>query len=215
LPRWSPDGKQIAFQGALPGKSWRIYLISSDGGTPQEVTNGESGADGHFDAAWSADGSSLVYGGLPNAQQQARGRLMIRVLDLKTRRISLLPGSEDLWSPRWSPDGNYIAALSPASELMLYDFRTHTYTKLAAREVNYMAWSRESDFVYFDTTGSDAGFFRVRIRDRKIERIVSLKDVHRSMGTFGPWTGVAPDGSLLLQRDAGASEIYALDWEAP
>lgn len=33
--------------------------------------------------------------------------------------------------------------------------------------------------------------------------------------SFGPWSGLAPDGSPLIQRDSGASEIYALDWSAP
>jgi hypothetical protein len=32
---------------------------------------------------------------------------------------------------------------------------------------------------------------------------------------MGPWTGLAPDGSPLIQRDASFNEIYALDWEAP
>ena len=216
MPRWSPDGKQIAFQGALPGKSERIYLMSSDGGTPQQVTNGESGDEGDFDPAWSPDGSSLAFGGNPYVGQ-APMKLIIR-LDLETRRISPLPGSEGLWSPRWSPNGSYIAALSSDSEkLMLYDLRTHEQTELASGEINCPSWSRDSGFVYFDTASGDPNFFRVRIRDRKIERIVSLKDVHRSAstGTFAPWTGLAPDGSLLVQREAGAGEIYALDWEAP
>jgi hypothetical protein len=34
-------------------------------------------------------------------------------------------------------------------------------------------------------------------------------------GTFGNWTGLAPDDSPLALRDIGTQEIYALDWEAP
>jgi serine/threonine protein kinase/Tol biopolymer transport system component len=214
MPRWSPDSTQIVFMGALPGKPWRIYVMSSGGGTPQPVTNGESGDQGDFDPVWSADGLSLAFGSNP-VVGHAGGKLVLRMLDAKTHRISRLPGSEGLWSPRWSPDGNYIAAFSPESDLMLYDFRTHQKIQLASGEINFAAWSRDSGFVYFDTLGNDPAFFRVRIHDRRIERIVSLKDIHRSMGAFGPWTGLASDGSLLVQRDAGASEIYALDWEAP
>jgi Tol biopolymer transport system component len=215
MPRWAPDGKQIAFMATLPGKPERIYLISSDGGAPQQVTNGESGPQGDFDPAWSPDGTSLAFGGFPYLGQVPT-KLTIHLLDLKTRRISQLPGSDGLWSIRWSPNGNYIAALLRGSEnLMLYDLRTHQRIELASAVINYPSWSRDSEFIYFDTAGSDPSFFRVRIRDRKIQRIVSLKDIRRTLGTFGPWTGVAPDGSLLLQRDAGASEIYALDWEAP
>ena len=43
MARWSPDGQQIAFMGALPGKAERIYLMASNGGTAQQVTSGESG----------------------------------------------------------------------------------------------------------------------------------------------------------------------------
>lgn len=220
MPRWSPNGKEIAFQGSLPGKWSRIYLIPADGGSPQQVTHGESSGGGESDPAWLPDGSSLAFGGLPNSPFHLPGpdKLMLRVFDLKTHQISALPGSENLWSLRWSPDGNYLAAESPDSQkLLLYNLRTREQSELVSLslEIGYFSWSHDSEFVYFDTAGSDPAFFRVHIRDRKIERIVSLKDVRRTLGTFGSWTGLAPDDSLLLQRDAGASEIYAFDWEAP
>ncbi|MBV9501203.1 MAG: serine/threonine-protein kinase [Acidobacteriaceae bacterium] len=215
LPRWSPDDKQIAFMGALPGQPERIYLISPDGGTPRRATSSEIGDQGDFDPAWSVDGSSLVFGTFPK-RGDAPDKLRLRVFDLKTRQVYALAGSEGLFSPRWSPNGKYIVGLSPDSvKLMLYDLRTHEQTELANKGIGCPSWSRDSEFVYFDTSGNDAAFFRVRIRDRKIEQIVSLKDVRRTAGTFGPWTGLAPDGSLLVQRDTGASEIYAFDWEAP
>lgn len=215
MPRWSPDGKQIALMGVLPGKRWRIYVMPSEGGTPQQMTNGDSSVNGDSDPVWSDDGLSLAYGG-DGSPWDPHDKLLLRVLDTKTRRISQLPRTEGLWSPRWSPDGKYIAALSPNSQkLMLYDLRTHEQTELASGQLNYPEWSRDGVFVYFDTAGTDPAFFRMRIRDRRIERIVSLKDIHRSLGTSGTWTGLAADGSLLLQRDAGASEIYALDWDAP
>ena len=55
--------------------------------------------------------------------RQAEGGLSIRILDLKTRTLTKIPGSEGLFSPRWSPDGRYIAALSPDNTtLKRYDF---------------------------------------------------------------------------------------------
>src|SRR5207248_6694024 len=41
LPRWSPDGKQIAFNASLPGATWNICLLSSQGGTPQRILPSE------------------------------------------------------------------------------------------------------------------------------------------------------------------------------
>src|SRR5262249_14118643 len=39
-PRWSPDGKKIAFQGITPGQPWKMYLISTNGGQPDEIQVG-------------------------------------------------------------------------------------------------------------------------------------------------------------------------------
>jgi len=57
LPRWSPDGKQIAFLGGPPGGRWKlggpwkIYLISIDGGSPQQLLPGETN-ESVFKPAW-------------------------------------------------------------------------------------------------------------------------------------------------------------------
>src|SRR5205823_15128302 len=146
-------------------------------GTPQQVTNGNSGVVSESDPVWSPDGFSLAFGGDPH-RGDPPDKLLLRVLDTKTRRISALPGSEGLWSPRWSTNGDYIAANSSDEEkVILFDLRTHEQIELARGQIGYLSWSRDGVFVYFDTFGSDPAFFRVRIRDRRIERIVSLKDV--------------------------------------
>ena len=60
-PQWSPDGKQIAFAARMPGKHQHIYIVSADGGAPEEVTHGER--DECF-PNWSRDGDSLFFGNL-------------------------------------------------------------------------------------------------------------------------------------------------------
>jgi Tol biopolymer transport system component len=208
LPRWSPDGKQIALMGHYPGQPWRVFVLPNDGGTLKQLSNLQNLAG--FDPAWSADGNSLAVGG------PAGGEVPIRVLNLMTNQVSVLPGSAGLYSPRWSPDGRYIAALSADSaKVLLFNVQSQSWTELAKGNIGYPTWSRDSDYIYFDTLGADSAFFRVGIRDRKVERVVNLRDVPRIVGDMGPWTGLAPDGSPLFQRDASLDEIYALDWEAP
>jgi hypothetical protein len=34
-------------------------------------------------------------------------------------------------------------------------------------------------------------------------------------GTYGAWSGVAPDGSFLLLRDRGSRDIYSLNLTLP
>ena len=71
LPRWSPDGKQIAFNAIVPGAgvTWNIQLISSEGGTPQRVFPSEQ--QSQMDAYWSPDGNSLVSFPLGGRQMEA------------------------------------------------------------------------------------------------------------------------------------------------
>jgi Tol biopolymer transport system component len=102
-----------------------------------------------------------------------------------------------------------------SARLLLFDVQSQTWTELAKANFGNPTWSSDSEYIYFDTYGADLAFFRVRVRDRKVERIVRLTDVPRAMGDMGPWTGLDPDGSPLIQRDASFNEIYALDWEAP
>lgn len=215
LPRWSPDGKQIAFSAAEPGGPKRIYLVPSEGGTPQQVTNGEGGEMGDFDPVWSPDGSFLAFG-CGQYRGTAVPGAMLHVLELKTGKITAFPKSEGLWSPRWSHDGKYIAALSREGEgLILYDIRTHEQSELTHGAMGYFTWSPDDRFIYFDTTGDDSAFYRVSVRDHKLERVASLKQLHHTVGTLGTWTGLTPDGSPLVECDAGAREIYSMDWETP
>jgi Tol biopolymer transport system component/DNA-binding winged helix-turn-helix (wHTH) protein len=210
LPRWSPDGKQIVFMGRTINTNWRAYLVSPNGGAPRDLI---PGADAGFDPSWSPDGESIALS-LHNAGPTPQG---IAILDLKTKKVAELPGAENLYSPRWSPDGRSIAALTTDSQkLMLFDRVSARWIELATMTtIGYPSWSHDGQHLYFDTTlTDDPAFFRIRISDRKLERLVSLKGVQRFWGELGQWTGLAPDDSPLLVRDTSSQEVYALDWQA-
>jgi hypothetical protein len=97
--------------------------------------------------------------------------------------------------------------------MMLYDVRTHEQTQLTEVKSDWFSWSRDGQYVYFYDIEAKA-WSRVRIRDRKVERLVSLKDF-KWAPSAEKWVGLAPDGSLLSIRNAGLTDIYALDWDAP
>ena len=215
LPRWSPDGKQLVFMGANVNTDWLAYLVSADGSGLHEMIPGNHSA---YDPGWSADGQSVVFtpstGGEPKLHSEHPG---IAIYDLQTGKTMTLPGSSPFFSPRWSPDGRYIAAITNDSlKLMLFDRTNQQWQELVSLPIGYPSWSHDGQYIYFDTTlNEDPAFYRVRISDHKLERLASLKGIQRFWGQFGPWTGLAPDDSLLLVRDISNQEVYALDWQAP
>ncbi len=211
LPRWSPNGKQIVFTGIIPGHGFKTYLIDAAGGAPQQIT-AEGRNEG--DANWSPDGSSLVY--WSSSSWPPSNDLVIDVLDLQTHKVSKVPGSEGLFSPHWSPDGRYVAALRTAARgSMLFDFNTHKWTDLESIQASFPNWSRDSNYVYFFSEDSEPSIYRVRVRDRKLERVVGLKGIRLTIGEVGTWCGLAADDSPLILRDVGTQEIYALDLQLP
>jgi len=214
-PRWSPDGTQIVFYAARPGEPNRLYTVPATGGAVRQLTNGQTGSIEDADGNWSPDGASLVLGAsFGDASVDERHRLALEIVDVKTLRVSRLPGSDGLWSPRWSPDGRQIAALAGiGNRLWLYDLETRTSTQLTSMGAGWPSWSRDSEYVYFeDNPGTD--WCRVRIKDRKMERVLSLVGLKMAAPSLS-WVGMTPDGSPISTRDAGGREIYALDWDAP
>jgi Tol biopolymer transport system component len=206
VPRWSPDGKQIAFSGTLPKKPRNSYLISSSGGVPQQIV---PEAFTSSDPNWSPDGKSIVLWLADSGFINKR----ISIVDLASGKETRLPASEHLFSPRWSPDGRYIAAIAEdEQELVVFDRSTQQWVSLAKKRIGYPSWSHHGDFVYFDTLGENPAFFRVRISDLRLERLIDLKGSRRFWSVWEPWSGLAPDDSLLLQRDTSMEEIYALEW---
>ncbi len=214
LPRWSPDGKRIAYMAVAPGKPWKIYLVPAEGGSAQQLMPGERN---EADANWSPDGNSLVFGRAPWLEGGTSGSVAIHVLDLRTHQVSSLRDSEGLYGPRWSPDGRYICAnTTDNSKLLLFDLSTQKWVELAVMVASFPSWSRDGRYIYFDSSyGDDPALLRVRISDRKLERLVSLKDFRRTGNLFALWFGLAPDDSPLVVRDVGTTDIYALDWDAP
>src|SRR5437870_9401563 len=166
LPRWSPDGTRIVFTGLRPGKARKIYLISAAGGNAQELMQEERT---EADPTWSPDGNSLSFGRMPFLEFGSAGQVNIQILDLRSNQVSRLPGSDGLYSPRWSPDGRYIAAMpSDSRSLTLFDFKTQKWSVLARANAGYPCWSRDGQYVYFLQMPPDPGVLRVGIRDRKV-----------------------------------------------
>jgi len=215
LPRWSPDGTQIAYVDTQLGRPWKAFLISAQGGSPKEVL-----PENHtqVDPSWSPDGKKLALGRTQETGQTEP--LLIQIVNLATRQASIIPGSENLYSPRWSPDGQYLAALSQDStKLLLFNFKTQKWSNWITEPgaFGFPNWSPDGQYLYYDIAFSDHPTFqRIQVGQTHSELLADLKALTRFKSrTAGPWSNIAPDGSALFVRDLSTDEIYVLDLELP
>lgn len=128
----------------------------------------------------------------------------------------MVPGSDGLYAPRWSPDGRYLAAMSANSKkLVLYNFATRKWSDWVTEPGSVMlpAWSKDGRYLYYKNLSSgNGGYRRVKLGGRRSELVVDLKDL--SQLDVG-WSGLDPTDTPLFVRNRSTDEIYAVDLDLP
>jgi Tol biopolymer transport system component len=95
-PAWSPDGTKIAYERAILGSDFRIWVMNADGSGQTQVSQASAGA-GDTDAAWSPDGTQIAF---------SRGSTL-RIMNADgTGAYGLNAVFAN--SPSWSPDGTQL-----------------------------------------------------------------------------------------------------------
>lgn len=120
-PRWSPDGKWIAFLSdrGESGKN-QIYLIRFDGGEAVALTNEKNAVSNH---AWSPDGKRIAFMMTDSPSEEETKKInekddpelwdadfkyaRLYTVDVETRKVTrVTDGTFNVWEYDWSPDGS-------------------------------------------------------------------------------------------------------------
>jgi len=103
-PRWSPDGRTIAFKSNRGG-SYNLFLMDADGRNVRRITD-HAGND--HDPSWLPDGQSLVFA---SDRDRGTGRLDLYRLWPADGSIERLTNFFNGYAfmPSVSPDGNWVA----------------------------------------------------------------------------------------------------------
>ena len=199
--------------GGTPGRPTQIDLVVAGGGVPEQITFGDLD---NADPTWSPECNSIAYS--TGTWTSPKPNYLLHILNLKTRQITVVPGSDGLYSPRWSPDGRYLGAVRQAGGgVMLYDLNSHNWQQLTELSLGYQSWTPDGKCLYMGMSDEKhSPEYRVCLSDRKVEQVADMAQAGPlAIGGGGQWTGLAPDGSILALRDTGTEEIYALDVKLP
>jgi tricorn protease len=150
-PKWSPDGKHIAYISDASGED-EIYTIAQDGsGTPRQLTS--DGDTYRYALAWSPDGKKILW---------ADKKLRLQFVDVETKTVKLVAQGK-AWEIRdyhWSPDSKWIAYARPEDEGMQKIY-LYSLDKDKAADVTDM-WYASSDPVF---SGDGKYLFFISNRD--------------------------------------------------
>jgi len=208
MPQWSPDSKKIVYS------DWtEIYLISADGGIPENLI---PNPNQEVLPSWSPDGKSIAFSDYPRPGQF----IGIKVLDLATRKISIMPGSQGIVGPAWSPDGKYmVAAGYNPPRVVLYSASSGTWKvlRVSDRPSGNWVWSNDSQSLYFDMPDAGPeqvrGFYRLAIADGAWSRIAGY-DRLAVIGNAGQgvFPSITSEGQPAIMIDTSVDQIYSAKW---
>jgi tricorn protease len=145
-PKWSPDGRTVAFISDRSGTE-EIWLMDQDGtGEPRQLTTG--GDTYKYQIRWSPDGTKILW----NDKMQR-----LAFVDLASKAITVAAKAEagEINEFTWSPDSRWIAYGKPEVEgsARIYLYAVDSQKTFAATDAWYNsggpAFSGDGRFLFF------------------------------------------------------------------
>lgn len=208
MPKFSPDGKQIAFLGQYDG-GMEVYVMPSQGGSPKRLTYDPNNK---ILLGWTPDGK-VAYGSTTGSHTNRMMRLWL-----------VSPkGGEPEWTPvneaanaSFSPDGSKLAFNRSSSfnynwrryrggtqgKVSFWDFKTGAYSEVpTGREQNYFPmWVGDAVYFISDKTQQNLNLYRYDTGSKRVEQMTKFSD--------GDIKNPNTDGKTIVWERNGRIESY-------
>jgi eukaryotic-like serine/threonine-protein kinase len=238
FPVWAPDGAMLAFQSTAPGP-WNLFGKAADGSSEaQPLLKMESspaqswqntganllpgtlpklsGAGPQFPGSWTPDGTTLAF-----HERKPNGERDIWVVSPGSDPVPFLLTPFDERSPRFSPDGKWLAYVSDESgrnDVYVQPFPGPGPKWLVSTEGGIdPVWSRDGRELFY-RHGDQMMVVPVAPRvEFSADHPRRLFEMRFDAGDNGPNYDVSPDGKwfLMLRSEQGPvpAELHlVLNW---
>jgi tricorn protease len=229
-PKFSPDGKSIAFTAEYDGNP-DVYVIPAEGGEPRRLTFHPSN---DIVLGWTPDGKNVLFRSDRAVAPPARTTRLYLVSTQGGAAKPLPVPRGDLTS--FSPDGGKIAYIETAQEnrtwkryrggwnmpIAIYDLKKNTYEELpkSAGMDMFPMWHASTIYFISDRDGL-MNLYSYDLASRQTKKLTEYKEYDIKWPSLGPDAVVYENGGLLyefnLQNGSARNipiEVRAEDLEA-
>ncbi len=217
-PKWSPDGRQIAFESNRNGPV-EIYIMNADGSNVRRLTfSGVAGQHGNNPGSWHPDGSQIVFQSTRDGQFEI---YKINVDGTGETRLTFHPAEDSL--PAWSPDGTRIAFSSrrddSAADIHLMNPDGSNITRIfgvPGVEDSWPTWSPDGTQIGFHSRRDDPigeEIYRMNVDGSNVVRL-TFNNPQVPTIPFDIFPTWSPDGSRIAwtsgRQGGNFGEIYQM-----
>jgi tricorn protease len=223
FPKFSPDGKWIAFTGEYDGNA-DVYVIPAQGGEPRRLTFHPSNDQV---LGWTPDSRKVLFrsnrysalasytrlflvpveGGLPEPLPVFRGSLASFSPD--GERIAYNPTSQDFrtWKRYRGGWTNYIA---------IYDLKKNTYEEIPRNHTLDMFPMWYGDAIYFVSDRDGVmNLYRYDLGSKRTRELTQYKEYDVKWPSLGPDTIVYENGGRLFELDLRSEQAHPIPVSVP